>query len=653
MDRKFSSTLNIKTLSRRGLGGIIAENQKYFLSLGDIYHQIEKTNETQISVKIHKPKKKSNIPPIAKEYRYVLRPYLGSQEDSIQCKTSFAAREKTIDLKWNTFDQYVTSVDTDEDREDEEEGDSMKSWSSRYVILPRSDMFFPNESTLSETLDDPGIIHNFYNILFLMNNLKGQDIVPEKRKGLDLNVPPHNSSMTSSSASLPSSPLHHPQPSFCSAENTDLLHLLESDSRPRTLTSLNLDKLTTMNSLPTGESSFPPEIEHKLTPSLPSALNSQPGSFLSKLFPKTGTNTSQPLKNLIEEMTNPECGNQMSFLKILKKGQLNQILLPDNTFLSSLLVDWLFRQVDDVETRTQAIEIGQQMLKKNLIERVDKSYDRAVDKSGTQIFFDGFYLYNIASKATKNKPKLEINFEIAVPLGTNHVSRIDDFCPNEDVVIKIQGRQKEQGRYERFNICHHTCFDPRHAFELLVDWKVATGKLIEENYLLKWKDKAKKSGFNFVCVPQNPFTGPEMMVPDDLNITQSPFRAYIKVVIECSNFYEIEAAIQQFGFLRDFPAGNVYTGKELNTNFKNNKDNNYVHHTGFCFVQINVGLINSTIRWAFNPLLGSKKWQPFLPTDDKSKYSKNGNESLKFSQKMLDMFMNHVKSRFHVTQDSD
>lgn len=70
-------------------------------------------------------------------------------------------------------------------------------------------------------------------------------------------------------------------------------------------------------------------------------------------------------------------------------------------------------------------------------------------------------------------------------------------------------------RTEWVDIKYHSLYDPEHAFELVIEWMVATGNAISE-IVQGWSRKAFNTGLHLVPIPADPFALPFSSKSDPL-----------------------------------------------------------------------------------------------------------------------------------------
>ncbi|KAL5269857.1 hypothetical protein ACHWQZ_G003359 [Mnemiopsis leidyi] len=619
ISRGFQIVLNKKNQSKSSLT----------VSLGDTYHDIKLldnytggTSSGTITVKISKPEKKAQFPETHRIYKYCLLPYLGKLNDIdsslLNCQSERTTREARVDVNWNKFDLYIHKlIDPDLGDDLRPSIQELSPWKSRYVILPRPDMYFLDHNVSKLHLVERWIVINFYNILFAMNHIKHQDMEQSdlRRGSLSVSMFGHSS-----------------------APNSPSYGALEDSCRPRTSTLVDAKSF----SFSTGSS----EDENLKTDSDKESSKSS----VFKLFQKSRSSDlsldSNELKEFRDSMLTPN--SSMKFISVPPKtnlpGHICQPNLPPHTFISSYLVDFVKRTREDVMAEGRVLEFCQELLNKKIIEETIEHNE----KPAAPIFINGFYFYNIKpEKPAKEKSIPKILFEVATPDMPN---RIEHFFPITDTDVDIQNINAKMGdRKEFFMVDYDSCYHPQHAFGLTVQWDRATAQVIEMGYLSKWRNKAEKSGFQFLQVPLNPFDSPEMgQVPNRMPPEVTPFRAPIDIPIPGADIIAIHDMLYQFGFLHDYPAGVFPSDKIAECDYRKN---DFVHLSGIALVRVSYNSGSPVLKWASNAFLGSKKWHPkvFLPNNKKEeKFYQMSFEDL------LDRFMLHLKRYFaYLYTDSD
>ncbi|XP_067132327.1 GATOR complex protein Iml1 isoform X2 [Centruroides vittatus] len=301
-------------------------------------------------------------------------------------------------------------------------------------------------------------------------------------------------------------------------------------------------------------------------------------------------NLNSPLSNVIEVMKHPIDG--LTFLN-------NQASLPPWTFISGEAVFWLKEHVEDVVSDLQAIKILQEMQKKKLI-------CHASGESRLE-FFHGFYLYYIVPQEKDidiecqagdlemfQKEWLEVELlpikhpsdsETGVNWSLN--SDIDNTYELSDGESRLQLKNtnididvsKKSERVEWGHAKYHSIFQPAEAFEITIEWMVATGNLLAE-LVQGWARKASASNLQLVPIPSDPFALPFSTKSDPL---RGPI--FVPLNLECLPEAEVrllkeeglisfqENILKKFGFI-------------LHRDPNNTGPSQYVHISGSMFVII-------------------------------------------------------------------
>ena len=617
--KQLQKEIIVQRLSR-GFQIVVKKNQSkntVTVSLGDSYHDIKLqdnyTSSTNvcsgtINVTISKPEKKAQFP--EKIYKYCLIPYLGTFKDIdgslINCQSERTTREEIVDARWNNFDMYVLRLlepDLGEEMRPLEDSiaSQLKLWRSRYVIVPRPDWYFHDHNVNDLSHNEEWVIHNFYNILFAMNNIKYQDIYTSEQRRL-LNV--------SGPLSLPSSPSYMSTDEF---------------QRPRTGTLVSAKSFNFSN--------YSDEEKNDLD-------HSKNSSVLNKLLSQKSATSSSNSTESLDHKVFKECmlskTSGMKFISTTPRpqlpGQINtQPNLPPNTFIASYLVDFVRKTRDE-----NPLEFCEELLKHKIIEETNFDHDSNYENV-SPTFIDGFYFYNLVSE--KSPTEKSFPRELLEVANSDVPSKIKNFEPKTEIDLFIQSAERVGDRQEFFTVGPDSCYHPQHAYGFTVKWDRATAQLIELCYLSKWRMKAEKSGFQLVQVPTSPFDSPNVGEKRQ-HTAVAPFRAPIDIPIASDDIDSIHGMLYQFGFLHDFPAG-TFPDEKL-WEIKHRK-HDFVHLSGIALVRVCIKENPAVLKWASNPFLGSKKWHPrvFLPGKEKEE---------KFYQmsfeELLNRFRKHLEKYF-------
>ncbi|KRT80387.1 hypothetical protein AMK59_7380 [Oryctes borbonicus] len=217
--------------------------------------------------------------------------------------------------------------------------------------------------------------------------------------------------------------------------------------------------------------------------------------------------------------------------------------LPTYTFISSDAINWLITHMEGVTTTEQALKIFTAMQR-------DKLICHASGDTGKP-FIQGFFLYYIIHQNDKDRIQQSwdittfqsdwMEVEIKEPLnwGTSHSPSITTNDPEEGVphflrddinpylqpdefsdstfkrmFLDIDSTNKSD-RLEWGHVKYQTTFRSDQAYELVVEWLVASGSIVAE-LLHQWARKVQACGLQMVPIPNDPLALPYLDKSDPL-----------------------------------------------------------------------------------------------------------------------------------------
>ncbi|XP_078335331.1 GATOR complex protein Iml1-like isoform X5 [Crassostrea virginica] len=353
---------------------------------------------------------------------------------------------------------------------------------------------------------------------------------------------------------------------------------------------------------------------------------------------------SMPSVKLIEAMKDQQTG--LSMLPM-------QTGLPESCFIAEEAVDWCIQNIQEVKDVAGGITFMQRLQ--------DEHYICHSSGNPQHKFIHGFYLYNIVSP--KDKPKsdlygLNYNFlfqnewcEVSilpvarerreVPLITLDESpcEVSDLWVNQStndwrvlsgIDTGAQGWVQQSG--SRVNLCaikatlihkyvrvdvdgnnksdrpewasarYHAYYSPNAAFELQLQWMVATGPILQD-LVTTWGRKAQACGFHLLPVPGDPFALPSapdsdplrgpIFVPLDIaSLSQSGkpvFHDLDQVAKSKKLLHFQDEIIKRYGFM---PI-NVCVS-ETHRHYVTDEQQQYIHCTGGMFILMESSHISSS-----------------------------------------------------------
>ncbi|XP_076106602.1 GATOR complex protein Iml1-like isoform X2 [Mytilus galloprovincialis] len=450
-------------------------SEEYHLSIGRIFHKIRRVGST-ITVTRYRPRHEQ--PTLSYSYRYRFK-----VPDSLGYDVSWSEfkNEKLENYNWNYFDQYICTHG---------EGDfglleSLKFWRSRFLLLPinipatkkiidgndRCDIY----TEISDT-DTGNFVHGFIRYLETLNKLK-------------------------------------------------------RTSQERRL----------KNSGDQVQSPAPPQGE------------TTKQSDAQQTRQKETISGSTPSIKIAEIMVDNQFG-----LPLLSK----QPGLPHNCFIAEEAVNWCVQEVEGIKTITAAIVLMQRLIDDQVI----------VHASGNpkHKFIYGFYLYCVIPNkekapefmvynstfenewcevvvATSNRNQPKDKFHLGDDGSSRPYDNIidaenDDWRTQTGLSFRSQGWGQQSdsilnikhhatlthkyvsvdvdfnGRSDRpewATARYHAYYSPQCAWELELQWVVATGSILAE-LVSTWYRKARPCGFQFLPVPVDPFALPTAPDSDPL-----------------------------------------------------------------------------------------------------------------------------------------
>lgn len=301
-----------------------------------------------------------------------------------------------------------------------------------------------------------------------------------------------------------------------------------------------------------------------------------------------------------------------------------------NCFIGFDLTSWLLQNFRDVDTREEAVELGNNLMKNGLFQHVEKRHN----------FRDGNFFYQIASeyrtprpesrsgwfgtrKMEKSVPSTPMPENVAKdspnPERPGSTSRFEDsqsvhdsatptVMPSKRLEVALSkvmrydvDHRKKSYRPEIINLHYDRLHNPDNCYHIRIDWMTVTSKLIEDA-IVSWATTAEKYGLRLVEVPigeassisdTHPFRAPytvklAVQPPEkqpqayfDTNSFSPPARRdrhlYQKAIMKRFNFVlDLEAA-------KDFPEDVIvqYSWGKPDYRFPQ-----YIHRSGVLLAQI-------------------------------------------------------------------
>lgn len=301
-----------------------------------------------------------------------------------------------------------------------------------------------------------------------------------------------------------------------------------------------------------------------------------------------------------------------------------------NCFIGFEFTSWLLQNFRDVDTRDEAVELGNDLMKNGLFQHVEKRHN----------FRDGNFFYQIASEYRTPRPESRSGWfgtrksEKSVPSTpmsesiskesphaerSRSSSRAEDGQPIFGVPEPASGSKKKlevalskvmrydvdhrkrSYRPELINLHYDRLHNPDNCYHIRIDWMNATSKLIEDA-IVSWATSADKFGLRLVEVPifeassisdTHPFRAPYMVKLASQPPEKQPqpyfdatsFSPQVKID---RHFYQ-KAIMKKFNFVLDLEAAKDFP-EDVNVSYSWGKPDyrfpQYIHRSGVLLAQI-------------------------------------------------------------------
>ncbi|KAJ5179866.1 Vacuolar membrane-associated protein iml1 [Penicillium capsulatum] len=297
-----------------------------------------------------------------------------------------------------------------------------------------------------------------------------------------------------------------------------------------------------------------------------------------------------------------------------------------NCFIGFEFTTWLLQNFRDIDTREEAVDFGNELIKHGLFQHVEKRHN----------FRDGNYFYQICADYRVNRPESrgswfpQLRSDKSLPstpaVGNTKDSpssfrtrsdSTDDHVPQtpttpsktkNKVAIMLSKSlrydvdvRKRSNRPEVIDLHYDRLHNPENCFHIELSWMSTTPKLIEDA-VHSWASTADKFGLKLVQVPIA-----EACAIDKTQPFRKPYRIKLKVpppagpvhtVFNNASFaqpgppdhlYYQKALLRKFDFVLDFEAGAAFPA-DVEVSFSWGKPDyqypQYIHRTGSLLAQL-------------------------------------------------------------------
>ena len=296
-------------------------------------------------------------------------------------------------------------------------------------------------------------------------------------------------------------------------------------------------------------------------------------------------------------------------------------------FIGFELTTWLLQNFRDVETREEAVELGNQLMNHGLFQHVERRHN----------FRDGNYFYQIASDyrtprpeskswfgTKKSVPPTPISEAPGNPFSQVPASRSSsnggDIPANSDptpsgdkqrlgialskaLLYDVDHRRRSHRR-ELITLHYDRLHNPDNCYHIRIEWMNVTAKLIEDA-IVSWATTVDRYGLKLVEVPlaeasaitdMHPFRAPYVVrlacpPPSQQPQSSAYFDAtsFSPQTLNDNHFYQ-KAILKKFRYILDFEAASDFPPDVdviYSWGVPDYKYPQYIHQSGVLLVQIN------------------------------------------------------------------
>ncbi|KAF2180031.1 hypothetical protein K469DRAFT_640248 [Zopfia rhizophila CBS 207.26] len=336
-----------------------------------------------------------------------------------------------------------------------------------------------------------------------------------------------------------------------------------------------------------------------------------------------------------------------------------------NCFLGFDLTTWLLQNFKDIETRDEAVDLGNQLMNKGLFQHVQKKHQ----------FRDGNFFYQIAAEFRAPRPESRTGWfgmrrpDRSVPStplsegprlspltarsgksrsSTSDSSSVGDEkggektptragTPKRTVTLSRVMRydvdpRKRSYRPEIINLHYDRLHNPDNCYHIRIDWMNVTAKLIEDA-IVTWATSVEKYGLKLVEVPiaeasnitdhhpfRSPYTVKLALKPPERQPEQVWDTAHFSPQSKTDRFAYHKALLRKLNFVLDMEAASAFPS-DVDVTYSwgqpDYKYSQFIHRSGVLLAQItNEGeFLLLANRLAHNRAKDAVKLRPTDPYD--------------------------------------
>jgi hypothetical protein len=249
------------------------------------------------------------------------------------------------------------------------------------------------------------------------------------------------------------------------------------------------------------------------------------------------------------------------------------------------IVDWILSSFSDMETREQALELGNQLIEAEVLEHVMHKHR----------MLDGFYFYRLCPQwLSKMDPQ------------SRPVHARKRFQAVKSIPLDLDP-QKKSKRQEIALLHYDTTHNTKNCYHFQLHWLVCTARLVEE-LMHSWTRMAEKTGFKLVEAPggqvslsgdDNPF---QALFPISLALpppSLDTLTTHSNLVLPKEHFER--EFVKSFHFILDTESDKNFPLDSRGYSYQRKPwpHTQYVHRSGIAFLQI---LGDASFVWVNNRL---------------------------------------------------
>ncbi|KAL9582607.1 MAG: hypothetical protein Q9212_003201, partial [Teloschistes hypoglaucus] len=298
-----------------------------------------------------------------------------------------------------------------------------------------------------------------------------------------------------------------------------------------------------------------------------------------------------------------------------------------NCFIGFELTSWLLQNFRDVDTRQEAVELGNELMDNGLFQHVQQRHN----------FRDGNYFYHIASEHLAARPESRSTWfgsrkaDKSIPPTPTAEAPLNDLPKAPGSRASSSGERSEDGaqtptanrhqlgvalgksllydvdhrkrsyRPEFVSLHYDRIHNPDNCYHIRIDWMNVTAKLIDDA-IVSWAAAVERFGLKLVEIPlaeastitsMHPFRAPALVKlakspPPEQPQTYLDATSFTPQTRAEKHFYQV-AIMKKFDFVLDFEAASAFPA-DVDVTYSwgkpDYKYSQYIHRSGTLLAQI-------------------------------------------------------------------